>query len=212
MSIKELLTKPITAPQSKTICSYPRLLTLVRRVSGKILTLRSWRLPEPQPTPVKYVLIVAPHTSNWDFFLMIAVASTLGRQIRFMGKHQIFIGPLGSLLRWLGGVPVERSAQHNFVAQMANLFRCTDAMVLIIAPEGTRSKVADWKGGYYHIAAAAEVPIVAVALDYREKRISFSAVYFPTGDYAADQRQIQLFYHDITAKYPSMDSSHPNKS
>ena len=198
--------------QAKTICSYPRLLYCLRTISAGLLTQSGWRLPETQPTPSKYVLIVAPHTSNWDFFMMIAVASALGRQIRFMAKHQIFIGPIGSLLRWLGGVAVERSSAHYFVEQMADMFRETDDMVLIIAPEGSRSKVDRWKGGYYHIAAAAGLPIVAAGLDYRQKSIRFSPAYCPKGDYAADQQKIQGFYRDISAKYPRLDSSHPNKA
>ncbi|MBB5186347.1 1-acyl-sn-glycerol-3-phosphate acyltransferase [Zhongshania antarctica] len=207
-----MLVTEVAIVQRKTICSYPWLLNLVRCVSGKILTLRGWQLPSAAATPAKYVLILAPHTSNWDFFIMVGVASALGRQIRFMGKHQLFVGPLGMLLRWLGGVAVERSRQHNFVAQMAGVFGDTDGMVLIIAPEGTRSKVARWKGGYYHIAAAAGVPIVATALDYAKKTISLSAPYFPSGDYGEDQRQIQAFYQNITAKHPHLDCSFPNKT
>tara|TARA_R110000772_G_scaffold60576_2_gene136788 strand:- start:24719 stop:25342 length:624 start_codon:yes stop_codon:yes gene_type:complete len=206
-----MLVTEVANGQRKTICSYPWLLNLVRRVSGKILTLRGWQLPHGPATPAKYVLILAPHTSNWDFFIMVGVASALGRQIRFMGKHQLFVGPLGMLLRWLGGVAVERSRQHNFVAQMADVFGDTDGMVLIIAPEGTRSKVARWKGGYYHIAAAAGVPIVATALDYAKKSISLSAPYFPSGNYAEDQLQIQEFYRNIIAKHPHLDCSCPGK-
>lgn len=197
--------------QRKTICSYPWILNLVRGISAKILTLRSWQLPTAAATPEKYVLILAPHTSNWDFFIMVGVASALGRQIRFMGKHQIFVGPLGVLLRWLGGVAVERSSQHNFVAQMAELFRDTDSMVLIIAPEGTRSRVERWKGGYYHIAAAAGVPIVATALDYAKKTVSLSLPFTPSGNYVEDQRRIQHFYKNITARHPHLDCSCPDK-
>ncbi len=142
---------------------------------------------------------------------MVAVASGIGRQIRFMGKHQLFVGPLGVLLRWLGGVGVERGSQHNFVAQMADLFKETDDMVLIIAPEGTRSKVAQWKGGFYHIAAAAKVPVVAVGLDYAKKTVSLFAPYYPNVGFAEDVAEIQKFYRSITAKYPEQDSSHPGK-
>ncbi len=207
-----MLAKDVGVSQRKTICSYPRLLYLVRYVSTKALALRSWQLPGAPATPPKYVLILAPHTSNWDFFIMVAVASALGRQIRFMGKHQLFVGPLGALLRWLGGVAVERSSHHNFVGQMAALFRETDDMVLIIAPEGTRSKVARWKGGYYHIAVAANVPIVATALDYAKKAISLSTPFIPSGNYLADQELIQAFFTDITAKHPHLDCSQPNKA
>jgi 1-acyl-sn-glycerol-3-phosphate acyltransferase len=197
--------------QRQTICSYPWLINCVRALSYSLLRLRGWRLPESHPESDKYVLIIAPHTSNWDFFLMVAVASGLRRQIRFMGKHQLFVGPLGVLLRWLGGMAVERSSHHNFVAQMAELFAKTDDMVLILAPEGTRSKVSKWKGGYYHIAASAGVPIIAAALDYATKKVSLSSACIPRGDLASDQAELQAFYLGITAKRPHLDSSHPKK-
>ncbi len=204
-------TKSVELRRDKTICSYPWLVKSVRALSHSVLALRGWRMPEGRPVAGKYVLIIAPHTSNWDFFMMVAVASGLQRQIRFMGKHQLFTGPLGALLRWLGGVAVDRSSQHNFVVQLADLFRETDEMVLILSPEGTRSKVSKWKGGYYHIAASAGVPIVAAALDYATKSISLSSPYVPSGDFVHDQAEIQDFYLDICAKHPHLDSSHPNK-
>lgn len=197
----------MSVSQRKTICHYPFLLKLVRGVAGGLFALRGWRFAQQQPNARKYVMIVAPHTSNWDFFLMVVIGAGLGRQARFMAKDSVFKGPLGRLLRWLGGVAVERGSRHNFVAQMVDVFKETDDMVLIIAPEGTRSKVAEWKGGFYHIAAGAGVPIIPAQLDYAKRTVSLAAEYYPSGDLAKDLPQIQSVYQGVTAKYPEQDSS-----
>lgn len=197
--------------QRKTVCSYPRVLTAIHWLVGGVFRLRGWCFQMPAPAPRKYVMVVAPHTSNWDFFLMVALGAALGRQVRFMGKHSLFLGPLGSLLRWLGGIAVERTSRHNFVEHMVEQFHNTDDMVLIIAPEGTRKAVERWKGGFYHIAAGAGVPIVPVYLDYAEKRVGFASPCMPTGDMVADMVDIQQCYERVTARHPSGDSSHPAK-
>lgn len=197
----------MSVSQRKTICHYPFLLKLVRGAVGGLFALRGWRFAQQQPAARKYVMIVAPHTSNWDFFLMVVIGAGLGRQARFMAKHSIFNGAQGRLLRWLGGVAVERGSHHNFVAQMVDLFKETDDMVLIIAPEGTRSKVAEWKGGFYHIAAGAGVPIVAAQLDYAKRTVTLAPEYRPSGDLSSDLPQIQSVYRGVTAKYPEQDSS-----
>jgi 1-acyl-sn-glycerol-3-phosphate acyltransferase len=196
----------------KTISDYPAMMKAAQLVFGSGFRLVGWQFSETPPTPGKYVLIIAPHTSNWDFFLMISVAASLGRQVRFMGKHSIFMGPLGWLLRSLGGVPVERGSHHNFVAQMVDLFAQTDDMVLIIAPEGTRSKVAQWKGGFYYMAHGAAVPIVPVCLDFAKKQVYFADPFMPTGQYADDIVKIQSAYHHVSACHPEQDSSHPSKN
>ena len=197
----------MSVSQRKTICHYPLLLKLVRGAVGGLFIVRGWRFAGQQPAARKYVMIVAPHTSNWDFFLMVVIGAALGRQARFMAKHSLFNGLQGRLLRWLGGVAVERGSHHNFVAQMVGLFNETDDMVLIIAPEGTRSKVAEWKGGFYHIAVGADVPIVAAKLDYAKKTVVLASEYLPSGGFSSDLSQIQSAYKDVTAKYPEQDSS-----
>ena len=173
--------------------------------------MRGWTFHSPPPGLRKYVMVVAPHTSNWDFFLMVALGATLGRQVRFMGKHSLFLGPQGSLLRWLGGIAVERSSRHNFVEHMVEQFRTTDDMVLIIAPEGTRKAVSRWKGGFYHIALGAGVAVVPVYLDYATKRVGFALPCYLSGEMEADLAGIQQCYEMVTARHPSEDSSHPSK-
>lgn len=200
-----------TAVQRKTVCSYPRILAAIHGLVGGLFRLRGWQFQLPPPKPSKYVMVVAPHTSNWDFFLMVAMGAALGRQVRFMGKHSLFVGPLGSLLRWLGGIAVERSSHHNFVEQMVAQFQQTDEMVLIIAPEGTRKAVPRWKGGFYHIARGAGVPVVPVYLDYGARRVGFAEPCYPRGDFDADLPLIQQCYLPVTARHPAGDSSHPGK-
>ncbi len=197
--------------QRKTVCSYPRVLRLIHGLFGGIFRLAGWQFAESAPLERKYVMVVAPHTSNWDFFVMVVLAASLGRQVRFMGKHSLFIGPLGSLLRWLGGIAVERSSQHNFVEQMVAQFADTDDMVLIIAPEGTRKAVPCWKGGFYHIALGAGVAVVPVYLDYGRKRAGFGEPCMPSGDLQSDLPRIQQCYAGVQARHPEGDSSHPDK-
>lgn len=192
--------------QRKTICHHPRLLKGVHFLVGGFFRLWGWHFEPAPATGSKYVLVVAPHTSNWDFFLLVAVGAALGRQVRFMGKHSIFVGPFNRLLRWLGGIPVERSSRHNFVEQMVAQFDAADDMVLIIAPEGTRGYVPEWKGGFYHIACGAGVPVVAVGLDYRQRRVRFVGEFQPCGDFSADMDLIAEAYRDVSGRFPQQDA------
>lgn len=189
----------------QTICHHPRIMRLVHRLASWAFRCRGWRFDTHMPAAPKYVMVVAPHTSNWDFFLLVAMGTALGRQVRFMCKHSIFIGPLGSLLRWLGGIPVERGNRHNFVAQMVEQFDSCDDMVLIITPEGTRSRVSEWKGGFYHIAAGAGVPVVALALDYGRREVRVVAEVTPGGAYANDVASLTEAYRGVTACHPDKD-------
>lgn len=197
--------------QRKTVCSYPRALGLIRILFQGGFRLSGWTFSKQPPAARKYVMVVAPHTSNWDFFLMVGLGAALGRQARFMAKDSVFVGPLGSLMRWLGGIAVDRSSKNNFVEQMTAAFHATDDMVLIIAPEGTRKAVSRWKGGFYHIAAAANVPVVPVYLDYGRKEVGFGEPCMPSGNIDADLPQIQHCYADVTACHPEGDCSHPSK-
>ncbi len=114
---------------------------------------------------------------------------------------------MGVLFRWLGGIAVERSSSHNFVGSMAEQFSKTDDMVLIITPEGTRGKVASWKGGFYHIANSAGVPIVPVYLDYGRREVGFGSVFIPSGDFDQDLPKILAMYESVQACHPELDGS-----
>lgn len=142
-----------------------------------------WRVVGEIPDLAKAVIIVAPHTSNWDFPVGVAAMLALDLELRFLGKHTLFDGPLGPLMRGLGGVPVDRGQPGSgVVEEMAARFRASERLLLALAPEGTRSSVGRWKSGFYRIAVAAEVPIAAVALDWGRREVRFGPVVAPSGD------------------------------
>ncbi|MBD2858032.1 lysophospholipid acyltransferase family protein [Spongiibacter sp. KMU-158] len=193
--------------QRKTVCNHPLILKFLQLSMLGVFRLRGWRFDTELPEQRKYVMIVAPHTSNWDFFLLVGFGASLKRQVRFMIKHTFFWGPVGVLFRWLGGIAVERSSSHNFVDHMAEQFKKTDDMVLIITPEGTRRKVDSWKGGFYHIANGAGVPIMPVYLDYGRKTVGFGEAFIPSGNFEQDLPKILETYSTVRACHPEMDGS-----
>ena len=148
------------------------------------------------------VVIAAPHTSNWDFIVGIAMKLALGLDARWIGKHTIFRPPFGALMRRLGGIPVDRSARRGVVAQMIAIFERHDRLVVGIAPEGTRQRVTTWKTGFYRIARGAGVPILPAYFDYARKRVGVADLFHPTGDLEADLRALYAVYRDKTPKKP----------
>lgn len=188
--------------KAPNIFDHPWIIRLLERIALPLLRWRRWTHHVPAPAERKYILIMAPHTSNWDFFLMFPVGLLLKRRVKFMIKHSLFIGPLGSVLRWLGGIAVERESHHNFVEQMVREFAQTDEMVLIIAPEGTRRPVAEWKRGFYHIAHQAGVPVVRCYLDFGRRRVGIWAPFYPTGDIERDLWRIRADYDEVQPRYP----------
>ena len=159
-----------------------------------VLRLIGWRAEGAAPEYKKCVLVAAPHTSNWDFVLLLLFSYHFGFKMRWMGKKRLFHGPLGWLLLRLGGVSVDRQSKNNVVQQMAQAFEHADSLCLVIPPEGTRGLVPYWKSGFYHIAREASVPIVLSVLDYEHKvgRIGFGV--WPSGDIRADMDIIRPFY------------------
>ena len=153
------------------------------------------------PLP-KFVVIVAPHTSNWDFFIGIATVYALGIRISFLGKDSLFRGPLGPMMRWLGGIAVDRSVSRDRVSEMVDVFRSRDRLVVGLTPEGTRKKVGDWKTGFYHVARGANVPIVPVAFDYSQKKIIFFPAFTPTGDAKRDIEFLKRLFRPGMAQRP----------
>lgn len=171
-----------------------------------ILKALGWKLNIEDPGVEKYVLIVAPHTSNWDFPLGIAAARAIRLDAHFMAKHTVFRRPFGWIFRGLGGIPVYRGQGRNLSEQLAEYFRSRDRFILGIAPEGTRSKLDHWKTGFYHIARAAEVPIVMAFLDYGRKEIGMGGAFMPTEDMQECFEKIRTFYADRVAKKPENTS------
>lgn len=167
------------------------------------LKLTGWRMQGDWPAIEKMVLVAAPHTSNWDGLNMLAAAGYYRIRLRWMGKKSLTQGPFGWLIKALGCVPIDRSQSNDVVKTMAEAFAATNNMVLAIPPEGTRSRVSEWKRGFYHIAVAANVPIVLSVLDYKRKTMSIAAVVHPSGDYEADLPVIRGYYAEAVGKHPT---------
>ena len=157
----------------------------------------------------KLVIIVGPHTSSKDVFVGFAARSILKiDHARFLGKKELFDGPFGWLFRWLGGTPVDRFSKQGMVEQVVALFDSRDSFLLAMAPEGTRKKVDKLRSGFYHIAKAAEVPIVMVGLDFGNKRLVLGDAFFTSNDEDADFRRIIAFFAELKGKNPELDMRH----
>lgn len=177
----------------------PLILTAIARAS---LRLFGWRVEGAVPNVPKMVIVGAPHTSNIDGLIMFFVARVYRIRLRWIGKHTLFWPPLGWLLRWLGGIPINRTASRGAVQQMIDTFAASDRLVLLVTPEGTRGKSSRWKTGFYHIAQGAGVPIVLGSIDYRRKVVGIGPVITPTGDYETDMQVVQAYYQDKVGRYP----------
>lgn len=167
-----------------------------------LLTLFGWRFEGELPNLPKLVVIAAPHTSNWDFPLGMAIIFALGVRLSWMGKHTFIRGPMGRVLRWMGGIAIDRTAPHGVVEQIVAEFDRREKFILGLAPEGTRRRVPEWKTGFYFIAQGADVPIIPIAFDYRCKVIGIGQPIYPSGNLTADMEQIKLFYRGVVGKNP----------
>lgn len=165
-----------------------------------------WQAVGTVPEPRRFVVIAAPHSSNWDFPYYLGLTDALGLRTHFMAKDSLFRWPMGRFMREVGGVPVDRSANRDMVQQMADEFARRDEFVLTVAPEGTRG-ASRWKSGFYQIALKAGVPIVCGFMDYGRKVGGLGPTVWPTGDYAADLARIQAFYTGITPRHPERKGS-----
>ena len=169
------------------------------RFLGKLI---GWTVEGTLPNTNKIMVIGAPHSSNWDWILTLFAANYLGVRISWMAKHTLFRWPFGYVMRWLGGVPVDRRAAQGTVGQAVERFQRRDELILCITPEGTRRKVREWKHGFYHIAEGADVPIVAAAFDYGRKRVCFGPVFKPSGNLEEDLPIIKSFFDGVKPKNP----------
>jgi len=178
--------------------SLPRRGNGFSRLLGRaLLAAGGWHIEGEIPDRPKLVAIVAPHTSNWDFVLGIAAVFALGLSVRFLGKHTLFYPPLGWLMRWFGGTPVVRESPQGAVAQAVAMIEAERAVVLGIAPEGTRTRGTPWRSGFYHIAHAASAPIMPVAFDGERSAIRLFAPFETSGDYEADVPRLMALYEGI---------------
>lgn len=179
---------------------------LLSRVSGWILGLFGWSAHAEFPSEEKYVVIVAPHTSNWDFILGLLAAWNLQIKAHWLGKHTIFRGPLGWYLRKIGGLPVERSKTLNVIQEMADSFTTAKRPILALAPEGTRARLEYWRTGFYHIARSANVPIALAYIDYPARRIALEKTLWPGEDIDQVFDEIRAFYAGHRGRYPEKES------
>lgn len=176
---------------------------MMQGIARFILKVCGWTCSAHTPNYKKCVLVVAPHTSNWDFVWGRLGYTALGRSANFLIKQEWMKVPVfGFLLKKLGGIPVDRSKASHFTDQIAALFQQLDEFNLAITPEGTRKRNPRWKRGFYHIALKSQVPIVLVTIDYASKHLSLSAEFTPTGNEQADIKAVMHHFKDVTPKYP----------
>lgn len=169
-----------------------------------LLKLFGWKVVNKLPKIDKYMLIAAPHTSNWDFVVGIMSRFVAKTKISFLGKSSLFKPPFGWLFKSLGGIPVYRKKKLNMVEQMVQAFNERKQLIIAMAPEGTRSYIEHWKSGFYHIAHKAKVPIVLGGLDFKNKAIILGGKCFnPSGDIKRDMEIIRKFYEKIQGKIPA---------
>lgn len=172
-----------------------------RKSCRAVLRLCGWSLAGEFPDVPKAVLIAAPHSSWWDGVWGLLLKVGIGADVHFMGKQELFHGPLGGLLRRLGGMPIDRSAAKGVVEQMIDQIRQRDALWLGIAPEGTRKPVKRWKNGFWHIAHDAGVPIVTAYFNYPDKTIGFGPLFQTSDDMDADLARLRAFYAPFKGKH-----------
>ena len=175
---------------------------MIRPLYKFFFKLSGWKIKGDVPAVDKYVMIVAPHTSNMDFMVGLAARSILRLDTKYLGKKELFRFPFGWFFRYLGGYPVDRSRHTNMVEEVVKIFESHKKFSICIAPEGTRKYVKEWKTGFYQIALKARVPIVVVGFDYLEKEVSIAPLFFPTGNMEVDLEKIKQHYKSISGKYP----------
>ncbi len=175
----------------------------VALVGRAVFRLLGWKCTGQTPAVKKYVVVAAPHTSNWDGFFLLLAAAMLNLEFSFFGKDRLFRGPLGWLLRRLGGIPLDRSGNQNFVSQAVSWFNRFEPFALGVAPEGTRKLTPGWKTGFYYIAWQAKVPVFLGYIDYAKKEGGIlPEVLIPTGDIDRDFEMLRRNYGPLTARHP----------
>jgi 1-acyl-sn-glycerol-3-phosphate acyltransferase len=175
-------------------------VAFVGRVVYRVL---GWKCVGQTPPFPKFVIIAAPHTSNWDGFLLILAAAMLNLDLSYFGKDSLFKGPVGWFLRYTGGIPLDRSRNQSFVSQAASWFDRHERFAIGVAPEGTRRFTRGWKTGFYYIALQARVPVVLGFIDYARKEAGIlKETLWPTGDIEKDFEQLECLYSPLIPRHP----------
>lgn len=185
-----------------TIFNTPIISTIFRLISNLTMFLAGWRVEGKLPDLPKYLIIGAPHTSNWDFLLFLGVIFRLKADVRYMGKAELFRSPFGWFFYWCGGIPVDRSKSTGLVEQMVEAYNKSEKFILTIAPEGTRHGVKEWKRGFYHIAKGAGVPLVMAKVDGKKKTMQVGEIFHLTEDIEADMKAILDIFKGLSGVNP----------
>ena len=173
-----------------------------RWLGRSVLALMGWRVEGEMPDLPKFVVAVGPHTSNWDFVVGAAAMLALDLRLAYLGKHTLFRGPLAPLMRWLGGIPVDRSSPHGVVGEAVEAFARMERRILAIAPEGTRRRGAQVKSGFLHIARGAGVPVAFATWDYATRIVRLGPTVWPGADIEAERARAQAHFAAVTGKRP----------
>jgi 1-acyl-sn-glycerol-3-phosphate acyltransferase len=175
---------------------------LVPPLARAVLALVGWRVVGQRPAAPKYLIVAAHHTSSLDFPLSLLTLASLGLRPRWIGKQELFRGPLDRLMRALGGIPVDRSKRTRFVDTMVEIFNQHKYLAVAISPEGTRGKTTAWRTGFYYIAMGAGIPIALGFLDYRRRLSGLGPVIYPSGNLESDLMHIREFFAGVTGRHP----------
>ncbi|MBI3169866.1 MAG: lysophospholipid acyltransferase family protein [Chloroflexi bacterium] len=185
-----------------TIFNTPIISPIFRLISNTWMWLAGWRVEGKLPDFRKYIIIGAPHTSNWDFLLFLGVIFRLKADVRYMGKAELFRNPFGWFFYWCGGIPVDRKKSTGLVEQMVEACNKSEKFILTIAPEGTRHGVKEWKRGFYHIAKGAGIPLVMAKVDGKQKTMRVGDTFHLTEDMEADMKAIQNMFKGVAGVNP----------
>lgn len=186
-----------------TIFTTPILSSFLRLLANLILRLAGWRVDGKLPDIPKFILVGAPHTSNWDFVLFLGIVFHMKANVKFMGKAELFRSPFGWFFYWCGGIPVDRKKSIGLVEQMVDACNKSENFILTITPEGTRHGVKEWKRGFYHIAKGAGIPLVMAKVDGRHKTVRIGQVFHLTEDAEADIKSIQDLFKGVIGIKPN---------
>jgi 1-acyl-sn-glycerol-3-phosphate acyltransferase len=179
----------------------PRRESAVMRAIGRlVLRLLGWKVEGAIPNLPKFVIAVAPHTSNWDFIVGAATMFALDLRLTFIGKHTLFQGPFAGMFRWMGGIPVDRTKPHGLVGDSVKAFETVERRILAIAPQGTRKPVPHFKSGFLRIARGARVPVLLASLDYGTRTVRLGPLVNPGEDVEAERERIEEFFSKVRGR------------
>ena len=186
--------------------SHSRCNIIAHWFGKALLWFTGWRVEGEVPATGKMVVIAAPHTSNWDLLYVLGAAYSLRLSIYWLGKKSLFPPVLGQVLRFFGGIPVDRSKHTNLVAQLVQRYRDCEQLAIVIPPAGTRRRTDFWYSGFYQIAKGANIPIVCGFLDYKRKVAGLGPAFIPSDNLSRDMDLIRDFYGPIQGRYPEKTS------